>query len=102
MHHISHIDDPQVIDKILGHLGLPTQMPRRAPARAPPQAELDFADVDEPELDDVPVFIVDWPQPSHLFGSRGEPSRVCLRRRPILFGEIRRHLQRRLQHLSSE
>jgi hypothetical protein len=37
MHHISHIDDPQVIDKILGHLGLPTQMPPRAPARAPPQ-----------------------------------------------------------------
>jgi hypothetical protein len=31
----------------------------RAPARAPPQEEFDFADVDEPELDDVPVFYVD-------------------------------------------
>jgi hypothetical protein len=59
MHHISHIDDPQVIDKILGHLGLPTQMPRRAPARALPQEAFDLADVDEPEVDDLPVFYVD-------------------------------------------
>jgi hypothetical protein len=59
MHYISHIEDPQVIDKILGHLGLPTQMPRRAPARAPPQEAFDFADVDEPEVDDLPVFYVD-------------------------------------------
>jgi hypothetical protein len=31
----------------------------KAPARAPPQCELDFGDLDEPELDDVPVFYVD-------------------------------------------
>jgi len=59
MHHISHIDDPQTIACILGHLGLPTEPPHKAPARAPPQCELDFADVDEPELDDIPVFYVD-------------------------------------------
>ena len=59
MHHISHIEDPQTIERILGHLGLPTEPPRKAPARAPPQCELDFGDVDEPELDDVPVIYVD-------------------------------------------
>jgi hypothetical protein len=59
MHRISHIEDPQTIAHILGHLGLPTEPPRKAPARAPPQCELDFGDLDEPELDDVPVFYVD-------------------------------------------
>jgi hypothetical protein len=52
MHHISHIDDPNTIERILGHLGLPTEPPRPAPARAPPQCELDFGDLDEPHLDD--------------------------------------------------
>jgi hypothetical protein len=59
MHRISHIEDPQTIAHILGHLGLPTEPPRKAPARAPPQSELDFGDLDEPELDDVPVFYLD-------------------------------------------
>jgi hypothetical protein len=58
MHHISHIEDPETIAKILGHLGLPTEPPHPAPARAPPQCELDFDDFDEPELD-VPVIYVD-------------------------------------------
>jgi hypothetical protein len=40
MHRISHIDDPETIAKILDHLGLPTEPPRKAPARAPPQCEL--------------------------------------------------------------
>jgi hypothetical protein len=55
MHRISHIEDPQTIAHILGHLGLPTEPPRKAPARAPPQCDFDFGDVDEPEVDDVPV-----------------------------------------------
>lgn len=59
MHHISHIEHPQTIERILSHLGLPTEPPRKAPARAPPQCELDFGHVDEPELDDVPVIYVD-------------------------------------------
>jgi hypothetical protein len=59
MHRISHIDDPDTIERILGHLGLPTEPPRKAPARAPPQCELDFGDFDETELDDVPVIHVD-------------------------------------------
>jgi hypothetical protein len=59
MHRISHIEDPQTIAHILGHLGLPTEPPRKAPARAPPQCDFDFGDVDEPEVDDVPVFYLD-------------------------------------------
>jgi len=59
MHRISHIDDPETIERILGHLGLPTEPPRKAPARAPPQCELDFGDFDEPELEDVEVLYVD-------------------------------------------
>jgi len=59
MHRISHIEDPNTIGKILGHLGLPTELPHRAPARAPPQSEFDFADVDEPCEDDLPVFHLD-------------------------------------------
>jgi hypothetical protein len=59
MHRISHIDAPETIERILGHLGLPTEPPRPAPARAPPQAELDFGDFDEPEPDDVPVTYAD-------------------------------------------
>ena len=31
------IDDPDVITKILTHLGLPTEVPKPAPARDPPQ-----------------------------------------------------------------
>jgi hypothetical protein len=59
MHRISHIDDPETIAKILDHLGLPTEPPRKAPARAPPQCEFDFGDFDEPELEDVEVVYVD-------------------------------------------
>ena len=59
MHRISHIDDPETIERILGHLGLPTEPPQPAPARAPPQCEFDFVDFDEPEPDDVEVIYVD-------------------------------------------
>ncbi len=41
---IACIDDPDAIAKILTHIGLPTDAPKLAPARSPPQAE--FADWD--------------------------------------------------------
>jgi hypothetical protein len=47
MRRISHIEEPQTIVRILDHLGLPSEMPPIAPARAPPQQELDFVDLDE-------------------------------------------------------
>ena len=50
---------PETIERILGHLGLPTEPPQPAPARAPPQCAFDFVDFDEPELDDVDVIYVD-------------------------------------------
>ncbi len=34
---IATIEDPPVVDRILRHLGLPTALPRLAPARSPPQ-----------------------------------------------------------------
>ena len=43
------IEQPDVIEKILDHLGLPTEKPRALPARAPPeqeQLEIDYVDSD--------------------------------------------------------
>jgi hypothetical protein len=39
---ISVIKDPQVIEKILNHLGLPTVSPCFDASRAPPQMEFDY------------------------------------------------------------
>jgi len=39
---IAFITDPPVVQRILSHLGLPTDEPDIAPARAPPQTELGF------------------------------------------------------------
>jgi len=39
---LAAINDPSVAQKILRHLGLPTDGPRCAPARAPPELELDL------------------------------------------------------------
>lgn len=39
---ISFITQPEVIEKILNHLGEPTRPPPISPARSPPQPELDF------------------------------------------------------------
>ena len=38
----SAANDPEVVKKILRHLDLPTEGPRCAPARAPPEPEFDF------------------------------------------------------------
>jgi hypothetical protein len=35
---IATIDNPDVVRKILAHLGLPTEIPQPFPARSPPQA----------------------------------------------------------------
>ena len=49
---IAAIEDPQVIKKILGHLGLPTKPPKIWPARGPPGSAPDFDEVQQfPEFD---------------------------------------------------
>jgi hypothetical protein len=40
---ISFITQRAVIQKILGHLGLPVEPPKTAPARSPPQVEMHFS-----------------------------------------------------------
>jgi hypothetical protein len=42
---IATIDDPGVIRKILGHLGLPTEVPRSRPSRPPPASSQLFSDL---------------------------------------------------------
>ena len=42
MQTIQVVENPLVIEKILLHLGLPTELPHLAPARAPPEDELDL------------------------------------------------------------
>jgi len=49
---LAAINDPSVVKKILDHLGLPTAGPTCAPARAPPETEFDFIDV-EPDEDEI-------------------------------------------------
>jgi hypothetical protein len=47
---LAAITEPDVIRKILDHLGIPNEAPRRAAARPPPQVDLsgaaDFAEAD--------------------------------------------------------
>lgn len=49
---IAFILEPSVVGKILTHVGEPTEPPAVLPARAPPQMNLDFDQVDEEN---------DWP-----------------------------------------
>jgi hypothetical protein len=51
---IAFITDPEVITAILDHLGLPSQPPPLAPARAPPQAEFPFAGWHDADFIDPP------------------------------------------------
>ena len=39
---VAFIEEPRVVESILRHIGEPTQAPTILPARAPPQAEMDF------------------------------------------------------------
>ena len=43
---IAFILEPPVVEKILAHMGEPTEPPAILPARAPPQVEMDFSQVD--------------------------------------------------------
>ena len=47
---IAAIDDPPLVEKILAHLGLPTERPVIAPARSPPQIDFD-EDFGDPDSD---------------------------------------------------
>ncbi len=49
---IAFIMEPVVVEKILSHIGEPTQPPAVLPARAPPQVEIDF---------DQAVEVNEWP-----------------------------------------
>ncbi|MGH7418732.1 MAG: transposase, partial [Candidatus Rokuibacteriota bacterium] len=51
---IAFITNAEVVAAILAHLGLPTQPPPLAPARAPPQKELPFAGWADDEFIDPP------------------------------------------------
>jgi hypothetical protein len=52
---LAAITKPEAIRKILDHLGIPSEAPRRTAARPPPQAELSgTADVDEVDYADPP------------------------------------------------
>ena len=50
MRNISHIEQPATITRILDHLGFPSTVPPIAPARAPPQLDLDL-DTEYPVAD---------------------------------------------------
>ena len=53
---IAAIDDAPLVEKILAHLGLPTERPVISPARAPPQPDFDeFVDSDFDVADDFDV-----------------------------------------------
>ena len=50
MARVAFITEPASVKSILEHLGLPTEPPRVAPARAPPELSFDF---DQPLLHDL-------------------------------------------------
>jgi hypothetical protein len=52
---IQTVKDPQVIGKILTHLGLPTELPTVAAPRAPPQQDFDF----DPAAQQDELFVLD-------------------------------------------
>jgi hypothetical protein len=52
---LAAITKPEAIRKIMDHLGIPGEAPRRTTARPPPQAELSStADIDEADYADPP------------------------------------------------
>ena len=48
---IAMIDQPAVIEKILTHLGLPTEPSKAHPARPPPE-QLELPELAEPEIEE--------------------------------------------------
>jgi len=55
MRFISHLEEPVVVTRILGHLGLPTEAPHLFPPRGPPQTEF---------FEELPAQEQDFYQPS--------------------------------------
>jgi hypothetical protein len=60
---IAFIMEPPVVEKILSHIGEPTEPPAVLPARAPPQMDLDFDQVAQAN---------DWPDMDQTVGSEDE------------------------------
>ncbi len=60
---IAFLEDPPVVEKILLHIGEPTQAPELLPARAPPQTELDFGQVGAEDQADN-----EWPEMDQTAG----------------------------------
>ncbi len=61
---IAFVLDPPVIERILRHVGEPTQPPAVLPARSPPQGELEF---DQTAPGDP------WPEMDQTAGTDGDP-----------------------------
>ena len=61
---IAFLEDPAVVERILRHLGEPTQAPEVLPARAKPQAELDFVQLPVVEQGES-----EWPELDQTAGS---------------------------------
>ena len=57
---LAFLQDPPVVERILRHVGEPTQAPAVLPARAPPQAEMDF----DPQAERV-----EWPEMDQTAGA---------------------------------
>ncbi len=66
---IAFLEDPPVVEKILRHIGEPTQAPEVLPARGPPQAELDFDQVGAVEQGAAGA---EWPEMDQTAGSMDE------------------------------
>ena len=66
---IAFLEDPPVVEKILRHIGEPTQAPELLPARGPPQGELDFDQVGDSGQG---VGSEEWPEMDQTAGSGDE------------------------------
>jgi hypothetical protein len=66
---IAFVTEPEVVRRVLIHLGLPDRPPPLAPARGPPQAELNFdqtSGYDPADGDPGPDFEFDQSVPEEL------------------------------------
>ena len=71
---IAFIMEPVVVEKILSHIGEPTEPPAILPARAPPQVEIGYRrrrDCEAIQFDQV-AQITDWPDMDQTAGAGDE------------------------------
>ncbi len=66
MYLIAFILEPEVVEKILSHIGEPTEPPVVLPARAPPQMAMDFDQVAQFDQGN------DWPDMDQSTEAPGE------------------------------